>query len=340
MKTIKITIQIALTMLLLTTCGENIIGPNFPPGRRDYVWTLDTLKSPFNNFTGLWGSSSSDVWTVGGGGNDEDRLWHFDGTKWSPYTKERIICTGKTLFGFSKDNVWMGGGDGRIWHYNGSTWKENFEYKPNEGWAIITEMWGREPNDVYAIGVIFLPKNEQRGFVLHYDGHKWYEYFKASYMSQFTSILGDKKNTFITGIKIFVSDKNVMSTDSVYISKIDNKKLTKIYSPQINQSFSIALVGNELHVVIDNILYNYSDGGFKQVFKIDMPNFASCVYGRNYKDLFVKFYDGLGHYNGTDIEYLYKFNDNFSYYTGWPIDFGNAVFFSMTHKRILRGFLK
>jgi hypothetical protein len=51
-------------------------------------------------------------------------------------------------------------------------------------------------------------------------------------------------------------------------------------------------------------------------------------------------FDGIGHYNGANIVYLYKFNSNFSYYRGKPMDFGNAIFFNILGTRNLRGFLK
>ncbi len=339
MRTLKLLAAITFLTLLLTTCGESIVGPKFPPGIRDYVWTLDTLKTPFNYFTGLWGSSSSDVWTVGGGGNDEDRLWHFDGTKWSPYTKERIICTGETLFGFSKDNVWMGGGDGRIWHYNGNTWQENFVYKPKEGWAIINDIWGRKGNDLYAVGVNFIG-TKSRAFVLHYDGNNWAQFYKADYPSQFPAIKGDAENIFIVALKVNDDPHAPVQVEAGYIKKIDKGNLIDVFTNNGNPGFSLAYIGSEVHFIIQNSIYKYFNKEMTKIMDINEPNFAFGVYGRNYKDLFIKLYDGVGHYNGTDIVYLYKFTSNYSYYSGNPVDFGNSIFFNIPHTRNLRGFLK
>ncbi len=339
MKKLQSFAAIAFLSLLLTTCGESIVGPNFLPGRRDYVWTLDTLKTPFNYFTGLWGSSPSDVWTVGGGGNDEDRLWHFDGTKWSPYTKERIICTGETLFGFSKDNVWMGGGDGRIWHYDGNAWKENFVYKPKEGWASIRDMWGRDKNDIYIVGTNFIG-TKSKAFILHFNGNKWYEYYLADYPSQFIKIKGDDKNIFISGLKVDDDPNNPIQVESGFIKKLDNNKFVDVFENNGNPGFGVFYIGKEAHILIERRLYKYSNNSLIKIMDIDEPNFAFGVYGRNYKDLFIKLYDGVGHYNGTDIIYLYKFSSNYSYYSGNPMDFGNSIFFNIPHTRNLRGFFK
>ena len=343
MKILKVVLLSSILFLQLISCKNNpleISAPS-PPGRRNYVWTLDTLKTPFNYFTGLWGSSPSDVWTVGGGGDPDNRLWHFDGTKWSVYNKEQIICAGNALIGFSKDNVWMVGEEGRIWHFDGNMWEENFVYVQNDGFANIMDVWGSNSNDIYAVGDINLASvKEQRGFILHYDGKQWREYFKANYISQFNSVLGDNENVFITGIRLVFKPDNFIVVDSAYISRITSNNLQKIYKVAADLPMSLAQIGNKINFVIDQSLYRYSFGGMEHVMDFTGYNFASCVYGRSYNDLFIKMFDGVGHYNGTDIVYLYKFNTNFSYYSGRPMDFGNAIFFNIPDTRNLRGFLK
>ena len=343
LKTRKVIILSSLLVFLLISCKHNpfeVSAPS-PPGKRNYVWTLDTLQSPFNNFSGLWGSSPNDVWTVGQGGDDNDRLWHFDGTKWSPYVKEPIGCYGISLIGFSQNNVWMVGEEGRIWHYDGNMWKENFIYKQQDGYATIIDVWGRNSTDIYAVGLINLASvNEQRGFILHYDGNQWKEYYKANYISQFNSVLGDNENVFITGIRLVYKPKNLIVVDSAYISKITNNNLHKVYNVATNINYNLALVGNKIHFVIDQSLYRYSFGAMEHIMDFTVNNFAAGVYGRNYNDIFIRMFDGICHYNGTDIVYLYKFNSNFSFYSGRPMDFGNAIFFNIQGTRNLRGFLK
>jgi len=41
---------------------------------------------------------------------------------------------------------------------------------------------------------------------------------------------------------------------------------------------------------------------------VENPNFYQRMWGRNSKDIFLLMTDGLAHYNGTDIEYLFYFN--------------------------------
>jgi hypothetical protein len=71
---------ISLTLISFNTCDDNPVnGDNVKPGRRDYSWRVDTIDSPNNSFSCIWGSSPTDVWVGGKGGvTSYDRLWHFN----------------------------------------------------------------------------------------------------------------------------------------------------------------------------------------------------------------------------------------------------------------------
>ncbi|MCF8260472.1 MAG: hypothetical protein K9J12_06835, partial [Melioribacteraceae bacterium] len=78
-------------ILFSFSCGTNdpIIEDNTKPGRRDYEWTLDTLYSPNNWLSSIWGASPNSVWLAGAGGiTNYDRLWYFNGETWAPYTQQ------------------------------------------------------------------------------------------------------------------------------------------------------------------------------------------------------------------------------------------------------------
>ncbi|MDT3695538.1 MAG: hypothetical protein ROY99_04035 [Ignavibacterium sp.] len=42
--------------------------------------------------------------------------------------------------------------------------------------------------------------------------------------------------------------------------------------------------------------------------QVSNSNFYQRIWGRNSKDIFLLMTDGLAHYNGTDIQYLFYFN--------------------------------
>ena len=47
---------------------------------------------------------------------------------------------------------------------------------------------------------------------------------------------------------------------------------------------------------------------FKTILNVSNPNFYQRIWGRNTKDIFLLMTDGLAHYNGIDVEYLFYFN--------------------------------
>jgi len=69
-------------LFLLIYCEQNnhSTRPEEPlqPGARNYVWQLDTLDMPVNYISSVWGASPDNVWAVGGGGTEHDRLLHYD----------------------------------------------------------------------------------------------------------------------------------------------------------------------------------------------------------------------------------------------------------------------
>jgi hypothetical protein len=119
------------------------------------VWTTTqvTMESGFND---LWGSSSLDVFAVGGIG----MIYHFDGSGWSEMTSP----TSEALFGvlgFGPRNVYAFGDGGTILHYDGQDWV----VQTTGLQTTIYAGWGPSPNDFFAVGF--------EGVVLHHDATAW-----------------------------------------------------------------------------------------------------------------------------------------------------------------------
>jgi hypothetical protein len=71
---------------------------------------------------GIWGTSPSDVWAVGGIGRSAGFVWHFDGSAWSPVPTPAGF-EGRALFkvwGTASDDVWFCGIDGILMHWDGA----------------------------------------------------------------------------------------------------------------------------------------------------------------------------------------------------------------------------
>jgi len=137
---------------LFNTCNITEPTDNLKPGRRDYTWTVDTLNIPFTVLTRIWGSSPSDVWAIGPGGDLDKTIYHFDGVRWSNDGISRPLSP-TTIFGFSASDVWICGLGGDIWNYNGIDFiKKTTITILNYNFLGFEDIWGDSPNSIYAVG--------------------------------------------------------------------------------------------------------------------------------------------------------------------------------------------
>ncbi len=302
---------ILLGVTCLNFCKRVPTLPEPEPGPRNYMWEVDTLNMEMNYISSIWGASPSDIWTVGPGGTYQDRLWHFDGTNWSAYNKEPILCLGNTLFGFRTDNVWMGGGGclvhgAVIWHYDGTKWSQHSEYDVKGSYSVdINDIWGINKNNIYACG-IFVLKDEQteriRGFVLHYDGQSWKEVVKADFPSQFHTVRSEGNKVYIFSS---ATENGIRGDFEIY--EIKNRQLNKIYTGPRMTGISLYSLAGKVYFVMGQDVCRYTNGSFVKQFTIDFENFGNKIYGRHENDQFIRMTDGIVHYNGQNMEYLYTF---------------------------------
>jgi hypothetical protein len=115
----------------------------------------------------VWGTSSEDVWAVGGDARDGTgpTVLHFDGDEWARV--ETGLSAGSLwwVFGFEGGPIYMGGEGGLILRYDGST----FEPMDTPGTSTVFGIWGSSPSDVWAVGGA--PGTE--GFVWRLRGDGW-----------------------------------------------------------------------------------------------------------------------------------------------------------------------
>jgi hypothetical protein len=290
---------------------------------------------PMNYISSIWGASPDDLWAIGAGGTNYDRLLHYDGVSWDTYSNEVINCLGRTLFGFSHDNIWMGGqadwpdSGGAIWHYNGHEWYKYFIYTVEDNFnaIFIYDIWGASPEDVYACGLITIPNGTSenlRGFVLHFDGNKWSELVRADFTSQFLRINKEKDNIYIFSL----GNDFDTGDDDVEFYMIDNDTLKNIYSNKESEIYWAGMtnINGKEYFAINNDVYTYENGAFNKFLSIDYDNFYTKVFGRNEKDIFFLMADGFVHYNGTDMEYIYTLPSNSLRFMGEPLVIENHIY--------------
>lgn len=121
---------------------------------------------------GIWGSSESDVFAVGGPlGNEgfEAMVIHFDGVSW-----RELAPGGQDTFwwvsGSGSDDVWMVGENGRATHYDGASFTEFATGTTATLWGVMAFA----KDDAWAVGGT--PEGtaaEEDDVVLHWDGASW-----------------------------------------------------------------------------------------------------------------------------------------------------------------------
>jgi hypothetical protein len=118
----------------------------------------------------IWGTSSKDLWTVGGplGNGGEALVLRFDGATW----KTQHVGGDASYWwvhGTGANDVWMVGEKGRITHWDGA----RFEEKTSGTSATLFGVWAAAPDDAWAVGGTPDQPNETNDVVLHWDGASW-----------------------------------------------------------------------------------------------------------------------------------------------------------------------
>jgi len=320
-------ISTLLCLVFLGTCQKNPVAPS-GPGARTYVWTVDTLASPYNELRNLWGASPDDVWAVGPYGITKANLWHYNGTEWTPYIPSLIGWRGDALYGFSRNNVWMGGeigvdlGRAGLLHYDGTHWYPRYSLEPDSAvMARVNSIHGIAPDDVYACGVIgynIVGESTYRGFILHYDGTQWSEVHRTTGEAQFLEVLQTKQHVFIHAIEDWY-------TNTFY--ELRGTQLEVIDARTVPGTMN--LIGDVVVFTFRHQTYYYSQGSLQEWRRFAPENFGYQVWGRDAEDVFLRMFDGVAHYNGIDIEYLYHAPAGTDAPVGEPMIFEREVFFPM-----------
>ncbi len=303
-----------LTVLLTTifinlSCEDNPVTPNEPPpGRRDYTWEVDTLDILFNNLDKLWGSSANDVWTIGSGGSVIDFVWHYDGSTWSSYGKT-VWVVPYGINGFNQNDVWIGGQAGIISHFDGNKWQKVYQVS-NPGYFDyygITDFAGNSSNDIYAVG-FGDSSGTRHSLVYHFDGNNWTQINSSGINDYFSRIRKEetKDRYYISG---FIDDNFGLDSVAVYIFENNTFKLID-KEGRSTANITIQKIGNYVYMTKEQEIYRLNGTDRTLIYKVNDSNFGLQSYGRNEKDIFLRMFDGVAHYNGTNHEYLFRFEGN------------------------------
>jgi hypothetical protein len=147
-------------------------------------WSRMESGTAFSLYS-VWGSSASDVFTVGEpGGSFESGIFHYDGQSWTRQATEQGVILYSVwglgagdVFAVGSDPLGANGYDGAILHFDGSAWSP----MPGPGVASsdgavevsFYSVWGSSGTNVFAVGES--NGGFSRALVARYDGAGWAE---------------------------------------------------------------------------------------------------------------------------------------------------------------------
>jgi hypothetical protein len=323
MKTMNILLIIVAALTLANSCNGPT-DPELQPGRRDYTWTADTIKTEQEVITlvDIWGSSPDNIWAIAMA-SASNSVWHYDGIKWMRDYGDRRISP-RAIWGVNKNDIWMGNQNSTIWRYNGTDWNLHTELK-TEGYdnIIIQDLYSNSFNNIWGCGGAEIHNSDKYiGILVKYDGIKW----------EIINI-PDTKIGF-EQITIDESSKNIIISGTVYgqnppsmtfkIYAWDGKELKEIFSSLSDNV--INSVSGKVYMVNSRKIYRYNKDRFEYWKEFPNTQFFGRLFGRNEKDFFAIALDGIGHYNGSDFTTVYKTES----WTRGGLIFDKDVFF-ITH---------
>jgi hypothetical protein len=327
----------ALALLSLNLTCSNLVAPeDIQPGRRDYVWTVDTIAYPGSWQTlmrDIWGSSPNDVYVVGHNDNPgEPTMFRFNGEKWLTtkfHAAEGGQISGpvtlKSILGFGKNDIWVVGeriyvnpnrppnflDSSLIIHYDGISWKEH----KVTGGRSLESIKGLSPSDIWACG--------WNGTIWHYTGGKWVrEYVNVDVPPSGEFFLNDIQpmpngDVFMIG---FIHQNDIVKTTRFFFKREHGKwKILDsaiIMLGRIEEKWGYA----DLWLSPKGKLYSCGGG----VYEWDGNSWRQIIYstiwlakmfGTSEKNIFIAGHLGVVmHYNGSD---WYRFTE---------IDYGRSYF--------------
>lgn len=298
-----------LALIVLSgSCNDDITQPEPEPepGKRDYSWTVDTINY-YDPMYRLWGSSPGDVWATNLGGNSYESIFHFDGNSWST-DKEYRELSPHSIYGFANNNVYIGGQKGMIWHYDGMQWKEIARLsKDGQNDVVFDNMWGESSDNFYAFGA-YHDENllANNSVIAHYYNNKW-TMINTDGIEGIVEQLYKSKNDQLIYLQVI---KFSNTYDTTYIYQYNNSGIyAKLYTTRCDNYWAnISLINGEVYFILRDKIAKRIDNQFQTVLTMGGTNFYKRIWGRTSKDIFLLMTDGLAHYNGTDIEYLFYFN--------------------------------
>lgn len=178
-------IIIPIIALITLSCQDTIINSELQLSRRDYVWTVDTIRNPLpmpSFQIAMWAMcclDTNDIFVGGHNSMSTGQVFHYDGSKWLPVEIPRFNY-GKpfftSIYAINKNEIYFAGENaynitspgyitrgGLILHYNGKTFTSSLIDKG----TLFYSVSGTQ-NELYAGG-----SGDTVSTLFKFNGIKW-----------------------------------------------------------------------------------------------------------------------------------------------------------------------
>jgi hypothetical protein len=295
---------LSISVSSIITCDDNPgNGDDVKPGRRDDSWTVDTLDGLNSPRFRMWGSSPSDIWATTTS-NWDVSISHFNGSGWTSYGVPGIIQP-NAIYGFSNTDIFLGDENGKIWRYDGNNWNLFAELiKEGNSNIVFSNIWGENINSFYATGAY---PEENGGYNMSVIANFYNGNWNMLNTNELYGIVTRLYKNFPDN-KIYLQVIGGHSfTDSTKIYEYVNGGYQKLYGNVWTKGLQsdISLINGEVFFILGNEIAKRRNNQVITLLQVNTPNFYQRIWGRNSKDIFLLMTDGLAHYNGSDIEYLF-----------------------------------
>lgn len=325
-----------LFISIIIACNDTPTEPIVTEGSRDYTWRIDTLGSTDDNFRRLWGDSPNNIWAISSHSVAPNTILHFNGKEWVAVGPYRDFLPA-AIWGFSKNEVWIGGVLSDIWKYDGIQWEKDKIFTHTPSRIVFNGMWGNEET-IFSFGAYADEIGKYNNPIITYLKNSNWEILNTDGITGIIAnlYLDNYYNLFVRSIKW--GDPPVFDTTQIYYYQ--NDKFIRLYSSlyTLDKTANISLIDNEIYFALGDRIAVREKNEFQTVFKIDKPGFYGNFWGRSGRDMFLEMTDGIAHYNGIDIEYIHLFNHNKTYISD-ALLFENHAFFlvyeSLTRSNLL-----
>jgi hypothetical protein len=174
----------------------------------------------------------------------------------------------------------------------------------------IIDFAGNSSSDMIAVGYED-SSGTKLSLAYHYNGEDWTLLNTKNMNTYFYRI---KKETFSDRYYFMGFITNNFSPDTQTVWLYENSEFQLLEKDTYSSETAITTqkIGDNVYMTYGYRIYKLDGLKRELIYIVDDEQYGLQVYGRNEKDLILRMFDGVAHYNGIDHEYLINFEEGVS----------------------------